>query len=437
MRSYRIAVASLLLVHLGCSDGSPSRLGTVAEPIIGGVPDTWRSYVVGVGDDVDWFCTGTVISKRTILTAGHCYKGNKPGGGITRVYFGNVIAVATNPATVTVDQAIKDPLYNNGSVTHDLALVHITSDAPSEVAPLLRETMDASFIGPDFSFVGYGLDDNNMYDVRRVVTFPIVAIGPDATVGLDTKTGPIDETMFYYRPTGKNTCFGDSGGPSFVARAGVERVAGTTSTGDAACAIDGVNQRTDAPAIASFIQPTLDLLEGNDACRSDGMCNDACNVGVLVDPDCAEQHCVADGLCVLSCVAPVDPDCAVERCGPDGACDPSCMPADPDCGGGGGGGAGGGGGGGGGAGTSSTAGTGGDASSTGTLASSSSSTSSASGAGGAIPRQAQGGGETDGGCGCVVAPRTGGSARLLILLAALGAALHRRVRRRRARTRRG
>src|SRR5262249_54983948 len=154
---------------------------------------------------------------------------------------------------------------------------------------------------------------------------------------------------------------------------GVERVAGTTSTGDAACAIDGVNQRTDAPAIASFIQPNIDLFEGSDGCRADGMCDDACNVGVLVDPDCAEQHCGADGLCVLSCAAPVDPDCAGARCGPEGACDPTCMPADADCGAGGGAGAGGGGGGGGA--PSATAGTGGGTSSTGTTASSSASAS--------------------------------------------------------------
>src|SRR5439155_2946514 len=49
--------------------------------------------------------------------------------------------------------------------------------------------------------------------------------------------------------------------------------------------------------------------------------------------DCAPNHCDADGICALSCVAPVDPDCVgINWCGADGACDPSCVnPVDPDC----------------------------------------------------------------------------------------------------------
>jgi hypothetical protein len=68
-------------------------------------------------------------------------------------------------------------------------------------------------------------------------------------------------------------------------------------------------------------------------------------LGTLTDPDCADQHCAQDGVCVLSC-SPVDPDCsslAVDNCVADGICKPGCAPADVDCGGtGGGSGAGGG-----------------------------------------------------------------------------------------------
>ncbi len=179
-------------------------------------------------------------------------------------------------------------------------------------APLLRETMDgsAAFVGPSFTFVGYGNDGAQHYDVRRVAAFPIDRVGPASDVGLDTKTGPIDGTMFYYRAPLKNTCDGDSGGPAFVARAHVERLVGSTSYGDAACQIDGVDARTDAPQIAAFIQPTIDRFEGADPCRADGVCDESCNTGPdLVDPDCAPDHCGADGICALSCVDPPDPDC--------------------------------------------------------------------------------------------------------------------------------
>jgi uncharacterized membrane protein YgcG len=197
----------------------------------------------------------------------------------------------------------------------------------------LRETLSngPQFIGPRFTFVGYGDDGKGNFNLRRIVTLPIATIGP-ASVGLATGTGPIDKTAFFFAVPGKNTCNGDSGGPAFVVRSRVERLAGVTSSGDADCKIDGSDARSDAPAIAAFIQPTLDLFEGKDPCRADGICDESCNAGnQLVDPDCAEEHCGADGMCVLSCAAPPDPDCTgIDHCGPDGACDPTCA-ADPDC----------------------------------------------------------------------------------------------------------
>src|SRR5262249_3773212 len=141
----------------------------------------------------------------------------------------------------------------------------------------------------------------------------------------------LDDTNFYYEVPGQSACFGDSGGPAFLIRNRVERHAGVTSSGDESCHLDGDQARTDNPQIAAFLQPTIDEFEGNDPCRND----EACNVHKqLVDPDCAENHCGPDGICVLSCVAPLDPDCVplgINHCIPDGVCDPGCVPLDPDC----------------------------------------------------------------------------------------------------------
>jgi len=305
-------------------EGASEPVAAQENPIIGGVVDDRRVYVVGVGDNSGAFCTGALISRRTVLTAGHCY------GGITRVFFGTDLT--QSPQSVSVVQEVRHPGYNDATVSHDLSIVKLGQDAPVQPVPLLRETMDngPTFIGPDFSFVGYGNDGTNSYDVRLVAAFPIVKVGP-ANVG--GTPGQIDSSMFYYKFPGKNTCDGDSGGPSFLTRGKVERVAGTTSFGDADCTLDGINARTDAPAIAEFIQPNIDKFEGKDPCRSDGVCSEACNVNnKLVDPDCAEDHCGADGMCVISCVNPVDPDCSPgTSCGPDGVCDPSCPGGDVDC----------------------------------------------------------------------------------------------------------
>ncbi len=340
----RTLLAALAALTLGAC-GAPEAEGPIAEAqaaIVGGVDDVFRSYVVGVGTPYDSmdpdatgtgpFCSGTLVSRRTVITAARCVTPSAgPQGGITAVFFGPDLRYPL-PGSATVVgtvQTVVHPDFDASTLSDDLAMVELESDAPSQAVPLLRETManTPEYLGPRFTFVGYGSDGDGGQGIRRVATFPIARVGP-ACVGLDTGTGPIDATEFYYRVAGQDTCTGDSGGPALLPDGPVERLAGARSTGDAACAVDGADARTDAPQIAAFIQPTIDLFEGADPCRADGTCDESCNTGhQLVDPDCAPAHCGADGICVLSCVDAPDPDCAaVGHCGPDGVCDPGCSP---------------------------------------------------------------------------------------------------------------
>ncbi|WP_437479405.1 trypsin-like serine protease [Sorangium sp. So ce1014] len=345
MSARRLRPLSLLALAAlsGCAprdalEGAAERVGERRAAILGGALDAARDYAVGVGDEGGAFCSGVLVARRVVLTAAHCLEpGAGPGGGITRIYFGEDLrpGAAPPPAVVRAVAAVRHPGFDEATFSSDLAILELAAAAPVAPAPLLRETLDGGprYVGPRLAFVGHGIDEAGTSLARRVAAFPIAAVGPADDVGLDTDSGPIDATQLYARSPGANTCFGDSGGPVLLARGGVERVAGVISYGDAHCEIDGVSARADAPAIEAFIQPEIDRIEAGDPCRGDGICDASCDVGpTLTDPDCAEAHCGEDGICAVACVDPVDPDCAgPDRCGPDGACDPGCPDIDADC----------------------------------------------------------------------------------------------------------
>ena len=318
-------VASLSLVALGltmavgCTAAAPSEepetVNETNDAIIGGDLHSGHPAVVAVGDNSRAFCTGTVIGKRTVITAGHCY-----AAGIKAIYLGSNVTSVSGLTKIAVAQAIRHPGYKTtgGKPSNDLTIVKLASDAPMQPAPLFRGTMDNSstFIGPKFTWVGYG--DNipgsgpwggsSGFGKKRITHFAINVVGAVGGTQVGGTAGKIDETMFWYNVPGLSMCHGDSGGPAFFVQDGVEHLIGATSFGNPGCSSDGVQARTDAPQIAAFIQPNLDVFENNDACRGDGTCNESCNTGGQVqDPDCHEVHAGQDGIC--SQLAENDPDC--------------------------------------------------------------------------------------------------------------------------------
>ncbi len=339
IRAARVTVAAAALVGLvGCLDepGPPPALGDQEAAIVGGISDANHRYVVGVGGANRAFCSGTVISRRTVLTAGHCI------GGVRNIFLGPQLnGGATKIAVV---EEVQHPLYRalpNDNATWDLGILRLAADAPVQAAPLLRDTMTNTprFIGPSLVFVGYGTTSGAGagFGTRRVATFPLDVIGPAVVGNSYPAPDNLPAELFYYldaQTMNRNTCAGDSGGPSFFVEHGVEWLAGVTSSGDADCLVDGANQRSDLPYITDFIQPHLDVFDADDPCRADGACDETCDQGGQVgDPDCAAAHCAADGVCAEACTAPRDPDCAATaagNCGDNGICDPTCA-SDPDC----------------------------------------------------------------------------------------------------------
>ena len=216
--------------------------------VIGGTTVKAKGFpdCVAVGSDSQWGCTGTLIGKNVVLTAGHCAQ------FATRVFFGN--DVTKKGTTVRVSKRIKHPRYHKGRHNDLLVLILETT---ATVAP--RAIADADLIdhATHGRVVGFGATDvNGMfgYGIKRQVDVPMASPGCNGAVNGQDDHVAYGCDVGYEIVAGKpllerDTCSGDSGGPFYVADGGAWLVAGATSraTDSAAstCGDGGVYVRVD------------------------------------------------------------------------------------------------------------------------------------------------------------------------------------------------
>ncbi len=222
--------AGLLICHCGGLDRTVDGPEPGVAKIVGGVAFSGLPAVGLLTYGGENHCTGTLITPRTVLTAGHCVYGFHAQS--MRFLIG---PDGFSPESVhAVADLVPHPSYDAYGVDGDIGLVILSADAA--VAPINQVArLDESWVGRDLFFVGYGLSDGVRQTgdgVKRAVTMAISEMGG---------------TQFAYQEQGRNTCSGDSGGPAFARDAkGGYLIAGVTSYGDAYCVRYGVDTRVDA-----------------------------------------------------------------------------------------------------------------------------------------------------------------------------------------------
>ena len=315
------------LVGAGCA--APEEVpAETQQAIIGGstVPDgTDMNAVLLFGVDADghslYRCTGSLITRKIIMTAAHCVDDEAKG---YRIFF----ADSYNPSTGVVGGKVdtltrkhtalwRHPLYGSVVSGNDIALIAMDVAAPDSVPTLRynRFRMTKSWLGRTIRFVGFGN------------TIGSGGESGDKLQGLGD-VGQIVTDAFSNSSGAVQTCQGDSGGPVFTKENGVEVVTGVTSFGSIGCQASGASfNRVDThlAEIRTFVAANDPQATAN--CGADGVCGIGCTAP---DPDCP---CAGDGLCTASCTTPDDdPDCPIS-CGKDNVCVRfGCAVKDPDCG---------------------------------------------------------------------------------------------------------
>lgn len=270
MKKLPMILAIVLLLALA--------LAGTALAITNGEPDNGAHPYVGlmVADDADgnplWRCSGTLISENLFLTAGHCTEA--PAASAT-IWFAEDVEATPDFGTPSgypfegdVDgTTIPHPDYNPAAFfLYDLGVVVLDEPFPmSEYGELPELGVLDSIKGGDkkaaLTAVGYGLQEinpNRFTGERDRLVAPLDLINTKGVFGVPRGTAikVSGSGVGGDNSDSGGTCFGDSGGPQFLADTNV--VAAVTSFGlNGNCAGVGggyrVDQEDDLDWLATFL----------------------------------------------------------------------------------------------------------------------------------------------------------------------------------------
>lgn len=236
-------------VQFGAPDGNAHPQVGVMVAKVNGVPR--------------WRCSGAIISPRVYLTAGHCVS----GATSVEVWFASGAPRPAVPAGYPFvgeysGTPVAHPQYASFAAfpaTFDIGVVLLDAPHPGPYASLAPlGTVDALRKGPArhdaFDLVGYGLQDKLpplfQADIQRYFgTASLVNTHNQLTDGYSVQ-------LTAAPGTGGSLCFGDSGGPVFLAGT-TSIVAVNSFVLNLQCMGSGFSYRTDTADSLAFVDQFL------------------------------------------------------------------------------------------------------------------------------------------------------------------------------------
>jgi len=257
-----VLVSALAVADPGLAQTGDAQIDGNAHPNVGAL------QMPRADGSLRIICSGTLVSTRVFLTAGHCTS-YEEANGFSRAYVTFDTDFGTDPdhdifSTKYVGKIVTNPGYHEPYI-NDTGVVlldrPVRNIAPAAIAPLgFLNALRASGAIYDTKFVNVGYGSAEQIVVPQTgPTFPFDGIRKwtiSTFTTLDPEYIHLNQNV---HQGNSGTGYGDSGGPTFVDTATGPVVVSVVSTGDVPCWSTSVNQRVDVASSQNFLAPYLAL----------------------------------------------------------------------------------------------------------------------------------------------------------------------------------
>ena len=254
----------LLSAQLHATPASVDKSKSIQPRIIGGTTSVANySWMVSIKQDQEHFCGGVLIHQYYVLTAAHCLQ-SVAAQELTLVIGSNDHTQFTEEEMHSAQYFINHEGYNIDTFKNDIAVIRLSS--PSNKTPinlLSTHTFSSNIVQKSqLTVMGWGVTDEDDFNSAPTLLRQVALSYQDQDV---CEAAYSDESPAYWDSAfcagevsgGKDSCYGDSGGPMVIKVDDQWHLAGLVSWGNGCALAKAYGVYTKTSAYLDWIEQRL------------------------------------------------------------------------------------------------------------------------------------------------------------------------------------